>query len=311
MIERPADDTVPPDWYYEDIGGSALSGKTDHSNGVFSLTGSDATDDTTRDEYRYMYRPVEGDCTIYVRIPDVTGIDSGAWAGLVMRETLDPDSRMAQIGIVYHNNSRFSTRQEIGASATSVDKTGNVPGYLKLVRAGNMFTAYHSENAVHWKQIGDTIIIPMKRQIFLGIAVCSGDPSKTIQVSFDDLSWAEFPAPTDNLPDGWATQDVGLPQLEGSAGIEGTYTVVNGSGNGRHGRGRLRVDVCHEHGTGRDLPCRIRSRGGEIKTDAPRVDVDTDITISKVEGETNAKIHFDGNDIDSDDTCRMHIRSRY
>jgi hypothetical protein len=84
---------LPAPWIYQDIGnvgqpGGALSG----GNGDFMIqsAGSDIWD--ISDSFGYMFRPFAGDGEILSQVVGIQNTDTFAKAGVMLRETLDPQS---------------------------------------------------------------------------------------------------------------------------------------------------------------------------------------------------------------------------
>src|SRR6185436_6544791 len=72
------------------------------------------------------------------------------------------------------NHYRLQTRDRKGRSTTSTPGGGGtVPEWLRVVRAGNRFTAYFSGDGKTWKKLGATTSISMAPTITVGLAVTS------------------------------------------------------------------------------------------------------------------------------------------
>ncbi len=164
---------------------------------IISAEGSDIWNNA--DGFNFSYELKTNDFDVVVRQRSITHSSNWAKAGLMARETLDPGSRnwnivndpLASDGIqapdgsgfgasVVECNSRVSTN---GASATWTP-TGSpaiAPAYpnawVRLKRAGQVFTAYSSTNGADWtlmatqnpQTVGDSNALPAV--VYVGICV--------------------------------------------------------------------------------------------------------------------------------------------
>ena len=96
--------------------------------------------------------------------------------------------------------------------------------WLRLVRAGNVFTAYYSTDGVAWTQNGPTQTIPMGASVNVGLAV---DAYNTTSLDTAMYRYVSI------VPGGWSDADVGSPGAAGSGSFDpasSTWTL-NGGGS--------------------------------------------------------------------------------
>src|SRR5262249_23309953 len=67
----------------------------------------------------------------------------------------------------------FQSRASAGGDTDTTTDTGSVPTWVRLVRAGNIFTAYRSDDGANWVQVGDPVTIDMAADAQVGLAVTS------------------------------------------------------------------------------------------------------------------------------------------
>jgi len=63
----------------------------------------------------------------------------------------------------------------------------NVPFWVKLSRAGDNFTGYVSTDGVNWQRV-DSITIPMKKTIFVGLALSAHNNTALNSTLFDNVT---------------------------------------------------------------------------------------------------------------------------
>ena len=99
---------------------------------------------------------------------------SSQWTklGVMMRETLDADSRHASVLLLPHWSGALVTRTEIGGETSThgarhlgekhiIKKNRlSTPYWVRLIRFRNRFTGYMSADGFHWQQLG-SVEIPM------------------------------------------------------------------------------------------------------------------------------------------------------
>ncbi len=122
------------------------------------------------------------------------------------------------------NGLAFQRRSSTGGQSTHTSGgAGAAPAWVRLVRAGNLFRSYVSEDGTAWTLIG-TDTIAMSSAVYVGLAVTSHNTTQLATVSFTDASVAVMSAP---LPSPWSRGDVGSPATAGrSSESSGTFSVT-------------------------------------------------------------------------------------
>lgn len=149
----------------------------------------------TSDSFRFVYTKVSGDVTITARVasfkpnPNDTGWGK---ANVMIRETLDADSKHAMTVASSGNGSHFQRRPETGIemndpiSQTSGPAFG-FPMWIRLKREGNSFYSYASQNGESWTLIG-AVSIPMNEDVYVGLGLTAHMKTG----GTDNLAVAEF-----------------------------------------------------------------------------------------------------------------------
>ena len=165
---------LPSGWSGADVGITPVAGEATAANGVFTLRGSGADVWGTADAFHYAFTAIDGDKTIVARVTAVQG-DVHAWvkAGVMIRESLHPGAAHAFMLASAGKGMAFQRRPAAGGASISTAGSFTVaPRWVKLQRAGNLFSAYESADGVTWTLVA-TETIPMGTRVFAGVAVTS------------------------------------------------------------------------------------------------------------------------------------------
>jgi fibronectin type 3 domain-containing protein/regulation of enolase protein 1 (concanavalin A-like superfamily) len=165
--------TLPSPWASADVGAVAAAGASYYSAGTFTIDGSGADFWGTADEFHYAYQTATGDCEIVARVTAVENTDPWAKVGVMIRESTSANSTHAAMAVTPASGLAFQRRTSTGGSSlnTSVGAI-TAPQWVRLVRSGNTFTAYHSADGTSWTTVGSQTIT-MATSVSIGIAVTS------------------------------------------------------------------------------------------------------------------------------------------
>jgi hypothetical protein len=192
--------------------------------GTFTMTASGAdiwlVNNVEADEFHFAYKTLTGAGSITAKVNSVDNTNVWAKAGVMIRESLNPDSAHAMMVVTPGSGISFQRRP--GTGATSVDTTtaGITPPYwVRIERdlAGN-YTGYSSPNGTTWTQAG-TDNFPMGTNTYIGLALTAHDATQTCQAVFTNVTT------TGNVTGQWADQDIGI--LSNDA--EPLYVAVSNS----------------------------------------------------------------------------------
>jgi regulation of enolase protein 1 (concanavalin A-like superfamily) len=174
----------------QDVGSPAVTGSTTPVTRGYDLTGSGADIGGTGDQFHFGHQQQTGNFDIRVRVESLDLSDVWAKAGLMARETLDANSPFAAaLATPTLSGSFFESRAtRAGNAAMSGSFPVNYPNtWLRLQRAGNVFTGYAGADGQNWVQLG-SVTVPMATTIYLGMAVTSHNPSQSTSARLRDLS---------------------------------------------------------------------------------------------------------------------------
>jgi len=182
----------------------------------------------TADEFHFAYKRLSGSGSITARVVSITNTDPWAKAGVMIRDSLEPDSAHAMVIVSPSSGVAFQRRTATGgASETDTQADITAPQWVRLTRSGNNFTAEYSTDGADWQMLGVPLSIPMSVDVYIGLCLTSNNVDETCTAEFSDVT-------TDGTGD-WQSQDIGIESnigeqlyvvLEDSAG---SSAVVNNS----------------------------------------------------------------------------------
>jgi regulation of enolase protein 1 (concanavalin A-like superfamily) len=186
----PATLPLPDGWAHEDVGAVGFTGDAtfDAATGTFAVKAAGNDVWGTADAFHYAYRTLTGDGFIVARLRSIQNTSTSAKGGVMIRETLQPDSPNAYMQVMQGKGTAFQRRQTPAAVTLNQPGTLNkAPYWVKLERIGNTFNAYQSADGVSWVLVGtDTIV--MGPTVYIGVAAVSHNVMATTTAAFDFVS---------------------------------------------------------------------------------------------------------------------------
>jgi len=190
--------------------------------GTYTMTGSGTDIWNQSDEFHYAYKMLAGTGSIVAKVESIDNTNAWAKAGVMIRETLDADSKHAMMIVSAASSVSFQRRIEMGGDSTSDNDSSGItaPYWVKLERdiAGN-FSAYSSANGTLWQKLGTSELIQMGTNAYIGLAVTSHNPVLTCKAVFTNVTT------TSNVSGQWTNQDIGIE----SNAAEPLYVAVSNS----------------------------------------------------------------------------------
>jgi hypothetical protein len=153
---------------------------------VVSGSGADVWE--TVDAFHFAHRLHAGDLDVIVRVTPNSFSDPWAKFGIMVRDSLQPDSPHAFLLLSGGEGVAFQRRQVAGGETSH---TGGGAAYssewLRLVRVGDRFTAFRSVDGLSWTPFAEDQI-HMEGAAFVGLAVTSHSFGSIATASFDHMS---------------------------------------------------------------------------------------------------------------------------
>ncbi len=176
---------LPVPWLDQDVGAVGVLGSAGYANGTFTVVGAGlGTFATTSDAFHFAYQPLSGNGTMIARLVSLQG-SSAAQAGIMIRETLNPGA--SHVYVFDYSSSLWMTERTSTGASSSYQSLGS-GAWMKLVRSGNVFTAYGSSDGVNWAQLGASQTVSMASSVYVGLAVTNHTTSSTATATFDNVS---------------------------------------------------------------------------------------------------------------------------
>ena len=188
--------TLPAPWVSTDLGAVTPAGEATHASGTFTIKGSGNDIWETSDQFQFVNQPITGDAEIIAKVNSLTNTNTYAKAGVMFRETLTPTSKHAMTDVSAAAGVEFLSRDVVSGITTATVATGAAPKWIRIVRSGNVFTSYTSDNGATWAQIGTPRTIAMASTIYVGMAVTSHANGTLTTGVFSDVIVRNISVPT-------------------------------------------------------------------------------------------------------------------
>ncbi len=183
-----------------------VGGFVEEPAGIYTLTGSGVDIWNNSDEFHFAFREFTGAGAIIAKVDSVQNTQEFAKAGVMIRDTLDGNSRYVGVFITPENGVRFQYRTTTdGVTDRYFEEGITAPQWVKLERtAGGLVRAYHSADGTTWTRF-DLTQVSMDAPMYIGLAVTSHDAALTCDATFSNVSF-----PNTDVSPQWANQDVGM-----------------------------------------------------------------------------------------------------
>ena len=180
-------------WSNVDVGTSI--GGMDITDGTFTVVVDGADISDFSDNFHYVYQTLSGDGQVIARVTDIgSGSNAGCKAGVMIRETLTPESRHVMTVITggEGGGAAFQWRPNMGDTSFSSPFPANSvspPYWVKVVRNGDAFSGYLSPDGTTWTQQGTTRTIHMGTNVYAGLCATSSTFGEVRTFTFDNVEY--------------------------------------------------------------------------------------------------------------------------
>ncbi|MES2439800.1 MAG: Ig-like domain-containing protein [Verrucomicrobiota bacterium] len=174
--------TLPLPWSLDSLGADSLSGSATYDSGTFTLSGAGVLT-KTQDTGNFGWQILSGDGQIIARVRKFDDSGSSPRVGVMIRESLAPNSRSAFVGVNGNGSYQWINHPKSGGKITKVTRKNlkSDQVWLRLVRLDDTITAYTSQNGKAWLMIGKSKV-KLSKNCYIGLSVSSGDKD-TLNVS--------------------------------------------------------------------------------------------------------------------------------
>jgi len=211
----------------------SASSFTEEPAGTLTVTSRSGNVWGQSDQFNYVFKQLSGPGSIIAKVVSATNTDPGAKIGVMIRETLDTDSKHAFAFMRPDGGVRFNRRKETGdITMNSVEDGLSFPHWVKLERdISGLFTVSHSADGVTWVPINDSAMgssdtVQMSTVVYIGLAVASNNTGAICEAVFSNIST------TGSVTGVWQSLDIGIlsndpePLYVAVANNTGTPVVV-------------------------------------------------------------------------------------
>lgn len=224
------------------IGTPAPAASSSELSGVYTVAsgGTGISSSSTTDTFRFVYFPVTNSttCTLTARLVSHVSADAGAKAGVMIRESTATNSRFNWEGATPVGSNYYGYRTSTGgnASISSAATAVILPYWVRVQRAGSVFSSWRSQDGAAWTQIGSNQTMDLPSEVLAGLAVSSRSDGTISTATFDNVTFSSPPSGT------LQGRTVGFVNEQGSDSAAGGVYTVNGSGSGLNSSSQ---DECH------------------------------------------------------------------
>lgn len=140
------------------------------------------------DKAAYVYQELCGDGTLTARL---ASINTSGYAGLMLRESLDPDARRAGALKNYSTRRvRREYRSTYGGIVTQSHSNRSRVKWFRIVRKGDEVKSYTSSNGSYWRLLYRVILPNLDDCVKIGMMAYSSNGSSTVDAVFDNVSFS-------------------------------------------------------------------------------------------------------------------------
>ncbi|MCB9282735.1 MAG: T9SS type A sorting domain-containing protein [Lewinellaceae bacterium] len=185
---------LPAGWFNSDIGAPGTPGSTiyDGGTGTFTLTGT-GLNFWDVDDAQFAYVRIDGDFEFTARLltlESIDGLGGAAKAGIDARNSLDTDAPSFLMAWEDWGGLAITSREGPGVTpewtGSNFPGADAIPWYLRVVRVGDDFTGYESQDSVTWNETGVKTMSSMLPTIYVGLAI-SPNSDNVATATFDGV----------------------------------------------------------------------------------------------------------------------------
>jgi hypothetical protein len=184
-------------WVDEDVGSVGLAGSTLLTDGLYTVTASGADIGGTADAFHFVDQQLAGDGEIIAEVTGIDNTDPLAKAGVMIRQGLGADAPNVFVAVTPSSGIVFQDRLTTGGTTqTTTDAGFTAPYWVRLVRSGDVFTAYRSDDGSTWVQIGNPVTVVMTGDVFIGLAATAHNNTVINTSTFENVTVTQGAGPS-------------------------------------------------------------------------------------------------------------------
>ncbi len=176
---------MPPPWGDRAVGNVGKMGRSsyDAAAGKLTIVANGQTIYNDPEAFHFVAQSLRGSGQLVARMVNLQGGNSGAIAGVMIRENMGEQCRYVFSGYNPVNGRISILRPDSVRRFT--DQPMELPIWIKVSRTGNSFVTSFSKDGKQWSDTGATNIDLGEMQI--GLVAASGDPNQSCTAVFDNV----------------------------------------------------------------------------------------------------------------------------
>jgi len=193
--EKPGLGPIPAEWQHADVGAVGQAGASHSIGSTFYLFGSGSDIWDSADGFQFAYQSLNGDGQLTARVLTLDQTDGWAKSGVMIRESLNPDSKFAMTVVTPANGTSLQVRTQTGGGCGLTWGPGlHAPAWVRITRTGGTFSGAASADGVNWTTIGD-VSISMGSTVYIGLCVTAHNNSLRAATTIDSVTGGGAPPP--------------------------------------------------------------------------------------------------------------------
>ena len=196
----PVEGELPYPWHASVVGPSGDCNDFGFDDATYEFTvagcGNNAFPGTTMDAVAFANQTICGDGEITLKVESIT---NNGYAGVMIRETEDANSKQVSLFSNLTSSLRHEVRYMAGANKVVQNFVKPAPYWLKLQRQGDWVFAYYSSTGMGYQYVHG-VYIPMSYCVEIGMATFSYLPGAVATATFSNVNVVGSPAPAMETP---------------------------------------------------------------------------------------------------------------
>lgn len=187
--DSPAADSVPG-WQATDVHGALKGGQRVLSGTDIDVYGGGSDIWGTSDQFRYLWKRVDGDFDLSVQVAGLLDTSPYAKAGLMVRNGLEPDAAHVLLHVFPRGEVVLGWRADQGsAMQESRNPIAGLPVHLRVQRKGHDLKASYSVDGKRWEKV-NLPALHIEDACYVGMAVLAHDNNASLtEASFRNVAF--------------------------------------------------------------------------------------------------------------------------
>jgi len=172
-----------------DVGNCKLPGSFvyDKDQDMYTLTGAGTNMWSQTDEFFMVWKEVSGDFTISARIAfEGEGVHSHRKMGLIIRESLQPDAKYADVAVHGDGLTSLQYREKKGDETQEIVSDHQMPDHIIMERTGDKIIMKTGIGR-YAEQPDATLELAMPQKCYVGLFICSHEAEVSETGYFSDV----------------------------------------------------------------------------------------------------------------------------